>query len=54
MKSLNASDVKNRFDEYLDTVMTEPLAMNRNGGSVAVLMSWISYERLNAIEAAWW
>ena len=54
MKIVNATDVKNRFGEYLDTAMAEPLAVNRNGRSVAVLMSWTEYERLNAIEDAWW
>ena len=34
--------------------MAEPLAMNKNGRDVAVLISWAQYERLNAIEDAWW
>ncbi len=54
MKTANATDVKNRFGEYLDTAMAEPLAVNRNGRNVAVLISWAQYERLNAIEDAWW
>jgi antitoxin Phd len=52
MKTVNATDPKNRFGEYLDAAMAEPLAVNRNGRSVAVLMSWAQYERLNAIEDA--
>jgi antitoxin Phd len=54
MKTANATDVKNRFGEYLDTAMAEPLAVNKNGRNVAVLISWAQYERLNAIEDAWW
>jgi antitoxin Phd len=54
MKTVNATDVKNRFGECLDTAMTEPVAVNRNGRKVAVFMSWAQYERLNEIEDAWW
>ncbi len=54
MKTANATDVKNRFGEYLDKALAEPLAVNRNGRNVAVLISWAQYERLNAIEDAWW
>lgn len=54
MKTANATDVKNRFGEYLDTAMAEPLVVNKNGRNVAVLISWAQYERLNAIEDAWW
>jgi antitoxin Phd len=54
MKTVNATDVKNRFGEYLETAIAEPLAVSKNGRNVAVLMSWAQYERLNEIEDAWW
>ena len=54
MKTVNATDVKNHFGEYLDATMSEPLAVTRNGRNVAVLMSWSQYERLNEIEDTWW
>jgi prevent-host-death family protein len=54
MKTVNATDVKNRLGEYLDAAMTEPVVVNRNGRGVAVFMSLAEYERLNAIEDAWW
>ena len=54
MKIATATDVKNRFGEFLDEARSEPLAVNRNGRKVAVLMSWAEYRRLVALEDAWW
>lgn len=54
MKTANATDIKNRFGEYLDEARSEPLIVNRNGRNVAVLLSWREYERLSALEDAWW
>jgi antitoxin Phd len=54
MKNATATDVKNRFGEFLDEARSEPLAVNRNGRKVAVLMSWTEYRRLVALEDAWW
>jgi prevent-host-death family protein len=54
MKTANATDIKNRFGEYLDTARLEPLAVNRNGRTVAVLISAEEYERLSALDDAWW
>jgi antitoxin Phd len=54
MKNATATDVKNRFGEFLDEARSEPLAVNRNGRKVAVLMSWAEYRRLVALEDAWW
>ena len=54
MKSVNATEIKNHFGEYLDSARREPLAIQKNGRNVAVLMDWELFERLNAIEDAWW
>jgi len=54
MKSVNATDLKNRFGEYLDSARREPLAVIRNGREVAVLMSRDEYERLTTLDDAWW
>src|SRR5271163_2457611 len=54
MKAATATDVKNRFGEFLDEARSEPVAVNRNGRNVAVLISWAEYERLSALEDAWW
>lgn len=54
MKIANASDVKNRFGEYLDIARLEPVAVNRNGRNIAVLLSAEEYDRLSALDDAWW
>ena len=54
MKTVNATDVKNHFGEYLDAARQEPLAVSRNGRNVAVLLSAEEYERLSALDDAWW
>jgi prevent-host-death family protein len=54
MKTANATDIKNRFGEYLDEARSEPLIVHRNGRKVAVLLSWGEYARLSALEDAWW
>jgi antitoxin Phd len=54
MKTAAATDVRNRFAEFIVQARTEPLAINRNGRNVAVLISWAEYERLAAVEHAWW
>ena len=54
MKTANATDVKNRFGEYLDQARTEPVEVRKTGRPVAVLLAWSEYERLSALEDAWW
>ncbi len=54
MKDATATDIKNRFGEFLDESRSEPVVVNRNGRKVAVLMSWDEYKRLRALEDAWW
>lgn len=54
MKSATATEVKTRFGEFLDEARAEPVVVNRSGRNVAVLMSWAEYERLSALEDAWW
>jgi len=54
MKTATATDVNNRFGEFLNEAKSEPLAVNRNGRNVAVLLSWAEYQRLSGLEDAWW
>ena len=54
MKTANATDVKNRFGEYLDQARREPLGVLKTGRPVAVLLAWDEYERLVALDDAWW
>ena len=54
MKSVTARDAKTNFGELLDTAIREPVSITRNGRPVAVVLSRQDFERLAAIEDAWW
>lgn len=54
MKTANATDVKNKFGKYLDHARTEAVEVRKTGRPVAVLLSWNEYERLMALDNAWW
>ncbi|MGD0486937.1 MAG: type II toxin-antitoxin system Phd/YefM family antitoxin [Syntrophorhabdales bacterium] len=54
MKEAAATDVKNRFGQMLEAVMSEPIAIEKKGRPVAVMMSIAEYERLVEIEDRYW
>jgi prevent-host-death family protein len=54
MKTVNATEIKNHFGEYLDAARAEPVVVIRNGRNVAALISWEMYERLEALDDAYW
>jgi antitoxin Phd len=54
MKSASATEIKNHFGAFLDRSRSEPVAIQRTGRPVAVLLSWEEYERLMALEDAYW
>ncbi len=54
MKSASATDVKNKFGEYLELARTEAIEVRKTGRPVAVLLAWDEYERLIALDDAWW
>jgi prevent-host-death family protein len=54
MKIANATDIKNRFGEYLDLARDEPVEVRKTGRPVAVLLAWKEYERLSALEDTYW
>lgn len=45
MKTMQATDAKNRFGELLDEAAIGPVRIQKNGRDVAVLMSSAEYER---------
>lgn len=49
-----ATEVKNRFGKYLDAAQTEPVIVEKSGRDAAVLLSYQEYERLQALEDAYW
>jgi prevent-host-death family protein len=54
MKEAAATDVKNKFGQMLEAVMSEPIAIEKKGRPVAVMMSIAEYERLVQIEDRYW
>ncbi len=54
MKTITATECKTRLGEYLETVRTEPISIEKTGRAVAVLISRADYDRLTALENAYW
>lgn len=54
MQTVSATDIKNRFGEYIEISRDGPVQVNRTGRPVAVLMSWKEYERISALEDSYW
>ena len=54
MKSVTATDVKNKFGEYLEEARSEAIEIRKTGRPVAVLLAFDEYERLLALDDAWW
>ena len=52
--TMSASDAKNNFGELLEEARKNPIKIERNGRPVAVVVSHEDYERLEAMEDAWW
>ena len=54
MKIFAAKEAKNGFGRLLDTAQREPVTIEKKGRPVAVVLSLEEYQRLEAIEDAWW
>lgn len=54
MRSITATDFRHRFAEHLETLGIEPILVEKGGRPVAVVLSIRDYERLQAIEDAYW
>ena len=50
MKTLGASEAKNRFGELLDVARREPVQITKKGRNVAVVLSIEEFERLSDLE----
>ncbi len=44
MKTIQATDAKNRFGEMLEDAISEPVIIQKNGRDVAVLMSKAEFD----------
>ena len=54
VKTVSATEIKNRFGQYLARVTVEPVAIEKNGRPVAVLLSFEEYELLQRSDDAFW
>ena len=50
----NSTEVKNNFGRYLDVSSKEPVEVTKSGRRVAILLSTEEYDRLSALEDAYW
>lgn len=54
MKTINATEVKNRLGRYLQEAVADPVFIEKNRRTVAVLLSYEEYERLSRLEESYW
>ncbi len=54
MKGSSASEAKNNFGQLIETAMVEPVAIEKRGRQVAVLISFAEYKRLLEMEDHYW
>ncbi len=54
MEIMTAKDAKNGFGRLLDAARRQPVTIQKNGRPVAVMLSSEEYERLEALENAYW
>ncbi|MDX2223023.1 MAG: type II toxin-antitoxin system Phd/YefM family antitoxin [Rhodospirillaceae bacterium] len=54
MKSFAARTAKNGFGRLLDSAQAGPVAIEKHGRRVAVVLSAETYDRLQALEDAYW
>ena len=52
--NITATEVKNHFGEYLEGAISEPVVIEKTGRPVAVMLSIKEYDRLVALEDAYW
>lgn len=52
MRSMSARDAKNSFGKLIDMARAEPVAIEKHGRTVVVVLSIESYEMLRAGEGA--
>lgn len=50
MKTVSAKDAKNAFGMLIDTARAEPVAIEKHGRKVVVVLAIEEYERLQGLE----
>jgi len=54
MKEIAATEVKSSFGQVLELTRSEPVAIEKDGEMVAVIMSFAEYQRLTELEDRYW
>jgi prevent-host-death family protein len=54
MLTASATDVKNRFGEYMDAAQKEAVSVEKTGRPCVVIVSKEEHDRLRALEDAYW
>ena len=54
VKTVSATEIKNRLGQYLARVAVEPVAIEKHGRQVAVLLSFEEYELLQRSDDSFW
>ena len=54
MKTVAATEAKDAFGRMLDAVQREPVTIEKHGRAVAVILSLEEYQRLEALDEAYW
>jgi len=54
LKQSAATEAKNKFGQLIEMAMSEPVAIEKKGRPVAVLISFAEYQRLIEIEDRQW
>lgn len=54
MKGMPATEAKNKFGQVLEMTMSGPVAIEKKGRPVAVLLSFAEYQRLTELEDRYW
>jgi antitoxin Phd len=54
MQHIAASEVKQQLGQYMESALTEPVMIEKSGRPAAVMLSVAEYERLQAMDDAYW
>jgi antitoxin Phd len=54
MKTASATEVKNKLGQFFDAALAEPVIVEKSGRPLVVILSYSEYERLQAMEDAYW
>lgn len=54
MKTITATEAKNKLGTFIDLALAEPVMIEKSGRKSVVILSATEYERLTAMEDAYW